>query len=210
MQYQSKIRGENMRTIITLALLRFLYGSALAQPTSPATTTIPIMNSSVLVPAEDFALLAQYADAFLSANNGTGGYRTIYAETLMDGVDDPAKADEMSDFYLLDLRKPADYAASHIAGAVNVQLGDLANPDVLAVLPIDRSILIICYTRHTASVATAILDLLGYDAWTLRFGMLSWMNSTTTAIWSPNVTQNITGGNYIFIAGPPGSNSEGC
>ena len=38
----------------------------------------------------------------------------------MDGVDDPAKANEISDYYLLDVRPPADYAAGHISGAVNV------------------------------------------------------------------------------------------
>ena len=116
-----------MRIIIALALL-FLCWSVWAQPTLTATPATPAMNSSAPIPAGDFALLAHYADAFLSTNNGTGGYRTIYAQSLMDGVDDPTKTDEISDYYLLDIRSPASYAAGHIAGAVNVQLGDLANP----------------------------------------------------------------------------------
>lgn len=157
------------------------------------------MNSSAPIPAGHFALLAHYADEFLSANNGTGGHRTLYAQALMDGVDDPAKADEITDFYLLDIRRPADFAAGHIAGAVNVQLGDVANPGVLAALPTDKPILVICYTGHTASIANAILGSLGYNAWTLRFGMTSWNAATPTAVWSSAVKQSVTGAGYPLV-----------
>lgn len=157
------------------------------------------MNASAPMPAGHFALLAKYADQFLSANNGTGGHRTIYAQSLMDGVNEPSKADEISDFYLLDIRRPADFAAGHIAGAVNVQLGDVASPEVLAALPTDRPILVICYTGHTASIANAVLATLGYDAWTLRFGMTSWKAASPTAVWSSSVKQAIAGGNYPLV-----------
>lgn len=159
------------------------------------------MNSSAPIPAGHFALIAHYADAFLSANNGTGGHRTIYAETLMDGIDDSAKADEITDFYLLDIRRPADYSAGHIEGAVNVQLADVANSEVLAMLPTDKPILVICYTGHTASIVNAILGSLGYDAWTLRFGMTSWKDFSNTAVWSASVKQEIEGGNYPVVTG---------
>jgi len=156
---------------------------------------------SAQIPTGDFTLIAHYADVFLSANNGTGGHRTIFAQTLIDGVDEPNKADEINDYYILDIRKPDDYAAGHVAGAVNVQLGDLAKRDVLATLPTDKPILIICSTGHTASIANAILSCLGYDAWTLRFGMASWGASTPTAVWSSTVKQDIKGGNYAVVTG---------
>lgn len=155
-----------------------------------------LMNSSSPIPAGHFALLANYANKFLTANNGTGGHRTIYAESLMDGVDDPTKADEITDYYLLDIRRKADFDAGHIQGAVNVQLAEVADPKVLAMLPTDKPILIICYTGHTASIANAILGTLGYDAWTLRFGMTSWKEVSPTAVYSSNVKQDIVGGNY--------------
>ena len=151
------------------------------------------------IPAGHFALLASYADSFLNA--GVGGSRTVYAASLMDGVDDPLKTDEISDYYLLDIRRLADYAAGHIAGAVNVQLADVANPGVLAALPTGQPILVICYTGHTASIANAILGTLGYDAWTLRFGMTSWKAATATAVWTSAVKQSITGGNYPVVTG---------
>jgi rhodanese-related sulfurtransferase len=160
-----------------------------------------IMKSSAPIPPGHFGLIARYADRFLSANNGTGGNRTIYSQKLMDGIDDPALADEIADFYLLDIRKPADYAAGHIAGAVNVQFGKVADPATLAALPTDKPILVICYTGHTASVANAVLGVLGYDAWTLRFGMVSWKAANSVGVWTPNQTQMISGGNYPMVQG---------
>lgn len=153
------------------------------------------------IPDGHFALLAHYANEFLSANDGTGGHRTLFAETLMDDIDDPEKADEITDFYLIDIRSPTDYAAGHIAGAVNVPLGGLASPESLATLPTDAPILIICYTGHTASIANAILGTLGYDAWTLRFGMTSWRATTSMAVWSANVKQDIDGADYPMVTG---------
>lgn len=160
-----------------------------------------VVQSQAAIPAGHYALIASYADQYLGADNGTGGHRTIYAQSLMDGVDNPLKADEIGDFFLLDIRRPADYAAGHIAGAVNVQLGDVADPGALAILPLDRPILVICYTGHTASLANAILGTLGYDAWTLRFGMTSWKASSPTAVWSSAVKQAIAGGGYPVVIG---------
>jgi rhodanese-related sulfurtransferase len=190
----AKIGSENMRIIIILALLMLLCGSALATD----------------IPAEDFAVIQKYADAYLSSNNGTGGSRTIFAETLMNG-DDPAKTDNLKDYYLLDVQSPASYDFGHIEGSVNVQLCDLAKPETLATLPKNKPILVICTSGHSGSIATAILDLLGYDAWTLRFGMLSWMNSTPIGIWSsdPANAQNISGGNHPYYH-EPGATQQGC
>jgi len=44
----------------------------------------------------------------------------------------------------------------------------------LAKLPKDRQIVVYCYTGHTASQITALLNILGYDAVNLKFGMTSW------------------------------------
>jgi len=38
-----------------------------------------------------------------------------------------------------------------------------------------------CYTGHTGSQTTALLNLLGYDATNLLFGMCSWTNNTEVA-----------------------------
>lgn len=150
-----------------------------------------VAPAGITVPAGHFALIATYADAFL--NTPPGGSRTVFADTLAGGA--------INNYYLLDIRAAADYAKGHIAGAVNVQLADVANPGVLAMLPTDRKILVICYTGHTASVATAILGTLGYDAYTLRFGMMSWNATTNMKVYSPAL-QIIYGGGYPVVTGP--------
>lgn len=147
-----------------------------------------------------YGLIARYADRFLSTPPGP--HRTIYAADLMDGFDDPAKADEIGDFYLLDIRKPADYCAGHIAGAVNIPFELVAKPENLAQLPADKPILVICYTGHTASQINSILNMLGYNAWTLRFGMTSWRAVSTTKVYSPLAAQDIYGANLSTVTCP--------
>jgi rhodanese-related sulfurtransferase len=62
----------------------------------------------------------------------------------------------------------------------------IAKPENLILYPTDKPILVICYTGHTASMTSSILNTLGFDAWALRNGMLSWGTAVTV----------ITGGNY--------------
>jgi rhodanese-related sulfurtransferase len=43
--------------------------------------------------------------------------------------------------------------------------------DALAELPKDKKIIVYCYSGQTASQTTAILRLLGYEAYNMAFGM---------------------------------------
>jgi rhodanese-related sulfurtransferase len=156
------------------------------------------------IPAGHYGLIAKYADAFLS--NLPGPHRTIYAETLMDDIDDPDSADQLHDYFLLDIRKSADFCAGHIPSVVdgypidivNIPFEEVAKPENLAELPTDMPILVICYTGHTASQINSILNMLGYNAWTLRFGMTSWREVSSTAVWSSSVKQDIYGGGNYY------------
>lgn len=151
-------------------------------------------DSKPNIPNGHFGMMAKYADDFLSTPPGGG--RTLYAKSLMDGIDDPVLADEMSDFFILDIRSAADFCKGHIAGAVNVPFADVAKPHNLVLLPADKPILVVCYTGHTASQTNMMLNMLGYNAWTLRFGMTSWSKSTSTKVWSSSASQWIDGGGY--------------
>ena len=84
--------------------------------------------------------------------------------------------DTANDPFILSVRKAEDYASGHIAGAVNIALADLFKEENLAKLPDDKEkqIVVVCYTGHTASQATALLNLNGYNAITLMWGMCSW------------------------------------
>lgn len=151
-------------------------------------------GATQVLPPGHYALVAAAADRFLSTP--PGGHRTIYAETLMDGIDNPESADELGDFFLLDIRSKPEYDKDTVPGAVNIPLPELAKAENLARLPLDKPILLICNTGHTASISNAVLGMLGYDAWTLRFGMTGWRVSTKTKVWSPKYSQDIYGAGY--------------
>jgi rhodanese-related sulfurtransferase len=89
--------------------------------------------------------------------------------------------DTSNDPFIISVRKPEDYAKGHIPGAVNIGFTAPAEKDTLAKLPPDRPIVVYCYTGHTGSQATALLNVLGYDATNLLFGMCSWTQNTEVA-----------------------------
>jgi rhodanese-related sulfurtransferase len=89
--------------------------------------------------------------------------------------------DADNDPFIISLRSADDYAKGHIPSAVNIGFTALAEKDTLAKLPPDQPIMVYCYTGHTGSQATALLNILGYDATNLLFGMCSWTQNTEVA-----------------------------
>ena len=109
--------------------------------------------------------------------------------------------DPDNDPVIISVRAAADYVRGHVPGAINIQLADLARPESLAMLPLDRQIVVYCYTGHTGSQATAILNLLGYDATNLKFGMTSWTLDTDVAPGRYNEATDCK--DYPFETGVP-------
>ena len=180
------------KLLVALTVFMMLLVSAAAYAQDNGETvgiSASTLKSSTPLPSGQYALMAKYADDFLSGV----AHRTLYAETLMNGTDDPNKADVIGDFFVVDIRLPVDFCAGHIEGAINIPYATIAKPENLALLPTDKPLLIVCYTGHTASVATGIYNMLGYDTWTLRFGMMGWNTATTMKVGSPSVSQVITG-----------------
>ena len=121
--------------------------------------------------ASDYSAIAQAANSYFSSKMQTSGdyaNNSIVAAKLsskLGGADKP---------YILDIRQKADYDKGHIAGAVNMDLTSVAVPQNLQQLPKDKKIVVVCYSGNTASQVTAVLDMLGYDAALLKYGMISW------------------------------------
>lgn len=74
------------------------------------------------------------------------------------------------EYYIISVRQAKDYAAGHVAGAVNIPFGQGMQTS-FADLPKDQKIVVYCYTGQTASQTVAILRLLGYDAYNMSGGM---------------------------------------
>jgi rhodanese-related sulfurtransferase len=82
------------------------------------------------------------------------------------------KIAEDEDMTIISCRSATDYAAGHIPGAINIGIDSLL--DNLDKIDPDEPVYVYCYTGHTAAQFASLLNLLGYDAYSLKFGMCSW------------------------------------
>ncbi len=69
------------------------------------------------------------------------------------------------------MRRPEDYQRGHISGAINIFWLDMLREDNLRRLPVDKEILVYCYVGHTSSQVMALLNLIGFNIKSLKFGM---------------------------------------
>ena len=118
-------------------------------------------------PSGDVAVIQAAADGYLSSDKAP----VISADALFENLND---GDTSNDPFVVSVRAPDAYALGHIPGAINIPWKTIAEPDNLAKLPTDKQIVVYCYTGHTGQIATTVLNLLGYDAINLKFGMMGW------------------------------------
>ena len=75
---------------------------------------------------------------------------------------------EAGDVTFVDVRKAEDFDAAHVEGAINIPFGQGMD---FSALPMDQQIIVTCYTGQTAGQTVAVMRALGYDAWSLQFGI---------------------------------------
>jgi rhodanese-related sulfurtransferase len=73
--------------------------------------------------------------------------------------------------FILDVRNRESYEESHIEGATNIVLDDLFQDHNQAKIPTNKPIIVCCGIGHVASQVLTLLQLLGYDAIGLKYGM---------------------------------------
>ena len=159
-----------MLLLLTLPLLSACSGDA-TEPAEEKTTTT---TTTTTVEVSEFDVIKDDANAYLTSSPQWN----IAANDLFLLIND---GDESNDPVIVSVRSAAAYASGHVPGAINIALTDLAKPESLAKLPTDKKIVVYCFTGHTGSQATAILNMLGYDASNLKFGMTSWTKDTDVA-----------------------------
>ena len=114
--------------------------------------------------------------------------------------------DTSDDPFILSIRQASHYAAGHIPGAVNIGFNDVFEEDNLAMLPTDKQIVVVCYTGHTASQITALLNVAGYDAIALMNGICSWnTNEDMTAGKCYDPVTSVNEGYPMVTGAEPGS-----
>jgi rhodanese-related sulfurtransferase len=76
--------------------------------------------------------------------------------------------------FVLSVQPKELYDRGHIKGAVWMDIKTICQPDNLAKLPTDRQIVVVSNDGQTGSVVAGILNMLGYNAANLLFGMTAW------------------------------------
>ncbi|UCD08086.1 MAG: rhodanese-like domain-containing protein, partial [Dehalococcoidales bacterium] len=91
----------------------------------------------------------------------------------------PSKNEEWFDWpYVLDVRETDIYLKGHIPGSMNIPWYDVFKTEFLCKLPPDRRIVVCSETGHTSAHIVALLNILGYEAVNLKWGMSGWSLNT--------------------------------
>ncbi len=87
-----------------------------------------------------------------------------------------------TDFLIVDTRpNPGDYKQGHIPGAIQITVQDILKPENLKKLPKDKKVILVCVTGQTQNLPIVPLRVLGYNAFTMAFGMSAWQKGANGA-----------------------------
>ena len=127
----------------------------------------------------------------------TTNYTTVSGAGVNIGIGDVftilSDGNTANDPYIIDLRSATDFATGHLNGAHNISLATLIDKVEDGTIPDNKTILNVCYTGQTASYATSVLNMLGYEAQNLLFGMCGVTTSSDingTTKWSSQIAED--------------------
>jgi len=81
-----------------------------------------------------------------------------------------------TDFMVLDVRPDIEeYKAGHIPSAIHIPYYAVLDTENLKKLPKDKKLVLACATGQLENLPVAGLRMLGYEAYTLLFGYVSWI-----------------------------------
>jgi rhodanese-related sulfurtransferase len=160
--------------------------------TPTATYPFPVVNYTSS--SDQLEIIRAAAEAYLSSDKTK--VPNIKADELFYNLNDGNTA---NDPVVLSVRGTADYQSGHVPSAINIPWREVAKKENLAKLPTDKQIVVYCYTGHTGSQITAILNLLGYDAKNLMYGMGAW--SKNMEVVKSRFDNSKDGKDYKFVVG---------
>lgn len=113
-------------------------------------------------------LVAEQAGIFLSRE----GPLILSSSEVKAIVDDWASKE--SEYQIVDVRSADEYASGHVPHALHVPWRDIAEIDSLTKLDPGRTAIVYSENGQTGLLAATALNLLGYRAVAMRFGMMDW------------------------------------
>ena len=156
--------------IAAVVLLGFTPAMCQAQGVGDYARGAAPRHSDWTMPPGPYGLIASYADEFLSNGSANGNYMISWA-ILSDTNDDASLADQLDDFFVLDVRGAAAFNLRHLPGAINIPYAAVAKPWNLDQLPTDQPILVVCASGALSGQVATVLGMLGYNVRFLSGGM---------------------------------------
>jgi len=156
------------KKLVTYVALLVLVVFAAGCGSSPAPAPTPAAPAAS-APAIDKAAVTKEA--------AWDGYKKVLTDVSGKTFPlDPAKAKELltgneSKYLVVDLRSAEDYAKGHVKGAVNIPLAQL--PQNLDKLPMDKTLMLYCYSGQTSAMTMVPLKYYGYKVVSISRGFPS-------------------------------------
>ena len=88
--------------------------------------------------------------------------------------------EQESDYIILDVRRPDEFAAGHIPGAINVANESIGTADIPQLPEKDQLIMVYCRSGRRSKEASEKLVKLGYTNIVEFGGILDWTGETVT------------------------------
>ena len=143
-----------------------------------------------------FQVMAEAGTAYV--NDSTTCPGTLAATTLHDNLDA---------YTVIDIRAEADYLAGHIPGAYNSSLGTLIT-DLTTTIPAGKPYVIACYSGQSAGHAKIAMEMLGYECYSLAWGMSSWGPATRSPWDNATVNADVTARNQLTVPETTDNNGD--
>ena len=139
----------------------------------PVETKVNTVSTTYDLPELDNTTSTDDQEIIMAAANAYVSEKApvIKAEALYNELND---GDASNDPQIISVRAPEDYAKGHIPGAINIPWRTIAKTEKLQKINPSKPIVVYCYTGHTGQIATTVLNMLGYDALNLKYGIMSW------------------------------------
>lgn len=103
--------------------------------------------------------------------------------------------------FILDVRSTERYNSGHIPGCLHVPYKEVFERENLKKLPPERQIVVCSDTGHTAACIAALLNILGYDAVNLKWGMSGWAMSSIDGTEPERYSDESDGMDYPIVKG---------
>ena len=81
------------------------------------------------------------------------------------------------EYQIVDVRSKADYEIGHIPYSINIPWACITETEHLRRLDPDRIVIVYSENGQTGQIAATLLNLLGYHAVDMKFGMMDWNTS---------------------------------